>query len=126
MRFNEILQEDVTQQQLDQVEQFADALWSKYGVDVKFTRHFFDRLNDPRNIKPITADELVALFKKEFQLHGRDIADFDSNGEAVMKDMISKLNLPFVVVDHGRDRDIVAKTIMRKPNFKTPNPEFKV
>lgn len=125
MRFAEILKE-MTQQELNAVEQFADSLWKQYDVDIEFTRHFFDRVNDSRNGKPITADELIELFKKEYQMYGRDIADFDSNGQAVMKDLLTKINIPFVVVDRGRDREIVMKTVMRKNNFATPNPEFKV
>ncbi len=40
------LREDVTPKQLDDVEAFADRLWGKLGVDVEFTKHFIDRLND--------------------------------------------------------------------------------
>lgn len=125
MKVNEIICE-MTHAELDQVEQVADALWKNYDVDVEFTRHFFDRVNDPRNKTPITPDELIALFKKEYAQYGRDIADFDSGGEAVLKDLFSKINVPFVVSDRGRDRDLVMKTVMRKPNFATSNTEFKV
>jgi hypothetical protein len=118
--------EDISPAELDQVERVADQLWSQYDIDVEFTRHFLDRVNDPRNGKPITPEELVALFKKEYQEYGRDIADLDANAEAVMKDVFSKLNLPFVINDRGRERNLVAKTIMRKPNFKTSNKEFPV
>lgn len=125
MKIREIL-EDISSAELDQVEQIADTLWSAYDIDVEFTRHFLDRVNDPRNGKPITPEELVALFKKEYQTYGRDIAELDANAEAVMKDLFTKINLPFAIQDKGKDRNLVAKTVMRKPNFKTPNPEFKV
>lgn len=122
MRIRELI-ENINQQQLDQVERFADALWAKLGVDVEFTRHFFDRVNDERNGKPITTAELIRLFKKEFQQYGKDIANLQGY-EAVMKDLFTNINLPFVIKDRGQEKQLVAKTVMRKPGFKTPDPEF--
>ena len=117
------LLEDISQQQLDQVEQFADALWGKLGVDVDFTRHFLDRVNDERNGKPITAAELVRMFKKEYERHGKIIASLEDL-EAVMKDLTTTINLPFVLKDRGDNKQLVAKTVMRKADFKTTNPEY--
>lgn len=112
--------EEVSQQDLDKVEAFADKLWGKFGIDVAFTRHFFDRVNDPRNGKPISAAELVRIFKREYERWGKTIAGTD--GEAVMKDAGTDVNLPFA--KHGNR--LAAKTIMRKDNFKTPDPEYVV
>ena len=41
------------------VEDYADKLFGELGLDVEFSKHFRDRLNDPRNTKPITAAELI-------------------------------------------------------------------
>ena len=41
--------EDFTQKDVNDLEKFADRILAKYGIDVEFTRHFVDRLNDPRN-----------------------------------------------------------------------------
>lgn len=120
MRAREFIKEEVTQSELNNVEAFADRLWGKFGIDVNFTRHFFDRLNDPRNVKPISAAELVRLFKREYEKYGKTIAGAD--GEAVMKDSGTDINLPFA--KHG-DK-MAAKTIMRKDDFKTPDPEYVV
>jgi hypothetical protein len=122
MRITELL-EDVDFYQLSQIESFVEALWDRLGVDVKFTRHFLDRLNDPRNGKPITSAELIRLFKKEYERNGKDIAKLD-DVEAVMKDLLTNINLPFVMKDTPHGKEMVAKTIMRKQNFKTPDPEF--
>jgi hypothetical protein len=124
MRIAELL-EDITQTELSQVEKFADALWSKLGVEVEFTRHFFDRVNDPRNGKPITTAELIRLFKKEYERNGKQISKLDGS-EAVMKDLLTQINLPFVVRDarRGDGKELVAKTVMRKDKFMTPDPEF--
>ena len=41
--------EDFTQRDVSDLEKFADRILKKYNIDVEFTRHFVDRLNDPRN-----------------------------------------------------------------------------
>jgi len=122
----EAIFEDISKQQLNYAEDIIDALWSRLGIDVKFSKHFFDRINDSRNDKQITVDELVALFKKEYKEHGHVIKLLDPEDEAVMKDLFSKLNIPFAVNDKGDGKELVAKTIMRKPEFKTSSKEFPV
>jgi hypothetical protein len=126
MLLRELISETINQAQLDQVEAFADGLWSRLGIDVSFTRHFLDRLNHPRNGRAITASELIRLFKQEYQRHGRDIAGLDPGSEAVMRDLVTSLNLPFVLQDRQLQRQLVAKTIMRKPEFLTPDPVYAV
>ena len=125
MKIFELL-EDISQPQLNAVQQYATALWHHLGVDIQFTHHFLDRVNDERNGVPITPDELIHLFKKEYAAYGDKIAELAPNSEAVMKDLMTKINIPFVVTGNPRHPKIVAKTVMRKPNFKTTNPEYKV
>ena len=126
MRLRELISETITSAQLSQVETFADGLWSRLGIDVSFTRHFMDRLNDPRNGRDITVSELIRLFRQEYQRHGRDIAHLDPGSEAVLRDLVTSLNLPFVIQDRGLQRQLVAKTIMRRPEFRTPDPVYAV
>jgi len=117
--------EDISVSQLKRIEAFANELWHKLGVDVNFTGHFLNRLNDQRNSEPITVEELVRLFKEEYARYGKNIAELD-NTEAVMKDLLTKINLPFVIKDSPQGKELVAKTVMRKDNFKTTSPEFAV
>jgi len=127
MRINEVDQE-VTQAQLNALESVLDRVFKPLGIDVEFTRHFLDRVNDERNIKQITISELAMLFKKEYQKWGKPIAQLGPDAEAVMKDMSSDINVPFAL-DWNRDTgmlELVAKTVMRKKNFRTPNKEFPV
>jgi hypothetical protein len=124
MKIKDIITEDVTQSQLDNVERFADSLWGKLGIDVNFTKHFIERINDERNKKPITAAELIRLFKKEYERYGKTIAGLGDSDEAVMKDLLTNINLPFVINDRNNQQQLVAKTVMRKADFKTPNTEF--
>ena len=127
MRINEV-DKPVTQADIDQLERFADKLFAKVGIDVEFTRHFLDRVNDERNMKQITMSELTRLFKQEYKRWAKPIAQLGPDAEAVMKDMATDINLPFALRwDHqNKELDLIAKTVMRKPDFKTSNPEFAV
>ncbi len=122
------LTEEVTQQQLDALEKYADKLFAKVGIDVNFTKHFIDRVNDERNKKPISIAELVRLFKQEYKRWAKPIAQMGPDAEAVMKDMTTDVNLPFVLKwdKANNELDLVAKTVMRKQDFKTPDREFPV
>lgn len=108
------------------IERFCDALWGKLGIDVKFTKHFLERLNDERNEKPISPAELIRLFKKEYQQHGKAVAELDAEAEAVFSDLLTHVNLPFVMKGEGEDRTMIAKTILRKAAFKTTSPTLPV
>jgi hypothetical protein len=49
------------------------------------------------------------------------------SAEAVIKDMKTDINMPFVInIDRNGMLDLVAKTIMRKHNFKTTSMELPV
>ena len=103
-------------------------MFSSLNIDVEFTRHFIDRANDDRNGQQITMPELVNLFKKEYKRWGKPIAQMGPDAEAVMKDLESDINIPFVLKwdRDNEELDLVAKTVMRKKNFKTSNKEFPV
>ena len=128
MRFFELLKEnkEITDQDLQQLEVYADRLFASLGIDIEFSKHFKDRVNDPRNQKPITMAELTRLFKQVYKQHGKPIAQLGPDAEAVMKDMRTDVNIPFALQWDGQELDLVAKTVMRKPNFATPNQEFAV
>jgi len=116
--------EEVSQKQLNDLETFADRLLNKFDVDIEFTRHFADRMNDARNKPAITITELEKLFKKMADNQGKKIKKY-GNKEAILKDMQSDLNLPIVVNWKNGEFEVVHKTIMRKKNFKSPDPEVK-
>jgi hypothetical protein len=120
------LNEFVSPPQMAEIAHFCDALWGKLGIDVAFTRHFIDRVNDERNGKSITTAEMIRLFRKEYEQFGKQVASMDANQEAVFSDILTNVNLPFVIKGDGEDKTLVAKTVMRKPDFKTPDPLLKV
>jgi hypothetical protein len=117
------INENITQDQLNLVEEYADNLFNELGLDVEFSKHFKERINDPRNGKPISISELIGLFRRAYQKSGKKIADMPPNAEAVLKDMATDINTPFVI-EYDRksgDLDLVLKTILRKRNFMSPD-----
>jgi hypothetical protein len=117
----ELISEDVTQGQLNDLEKFGDRLLKKFNIDIEFTRHFADRMNDTRNKPAIKVTELQRLFKKIAKNKGKGVKQH-GDAEAVLKDMQSDLNLPVVVNYKNGEFEMVNKTIMRKKGFKTTSP----
>lgn len=117
------LREEISQRDLDGIEKFADRLFAKVNIDVEFTRHFLDRVNDERNKKQITTAELTRLFKQTYNKHGKKIPQLGPDAEAVLKDMQTDINMPFVLKwdKNSQEFELVAKTVMRKKGFKTSN-----
>lgn len=116
--------EEVSQKQINDLEKFGDRLLAKFDIDVEFTRHFADRMNDSRNKPAISVIEIQRLFKKIAKEKGENIKKH-RNGEAVLKDIQSDLNLPVVVNFKNGEFEVVNKTIMRKKDFKTTSPVVK-
>ena len=122
-----LLERFVTSSDLKQIEKYADRIFAKVGIDVEFTRHFIDRVNDERNKKQISPAELVRLFNKTYQKHGKTIARLGPDTQAVINDMQTDINMPFVLkLDRSGMLELIAKTIMRKKDFKTPNKKLTV
>ena len=125
--FEEMFSEDVTQKQLNDLEKFADRLLDKFGIDIEFTRHFADRMNDDRNKPAISIAELQRVFKKIAKNKAKNIRQ-NPDIEAVLKDIQADLNLP-IVINYDSEKDeyeVVNKTIMRKKNFGTSSKVIKV
>lgn len=124
--YENFLFEFVSRRDLDSVERYADKLFKTIGIDIEFTKHFFDRVNDARNGKPISSSELIDLFRRTYKQKGEDISKFQSDIEAVIHDMQSDINIPFVIKMDGAELDLVTKTVMRKRDFKTYTPKIEI
>ena len=118
----------ITKEELKEVEEFADQLFEELGIDIAFTNHFYERLNDPRNGKQITEEELKEMFQDTFLKIGDNLLDMKINTEAVINDVSSRLNIPFVLVYDKKNHevDLVSKTIMRKSDFKTYTKKYRI
>lgn len=129
-KYLESLNEELSANDFKVIEAWADKLGAKFNIDVEFTRHFKERANDERNKKPITVEEMMSFFTKTMKKYGGKIkmmADKE-DAEAVLNDLATDINLPFVASFDPRSKEIVftAKTVMRKKNFKTSASEPKL
>lgn len=128
IKLKNILTEIISQSELDSIESYLDKLFAAIGIDVEFTRHFLDRVNDVRNRKQIEPEELEDLFAKTYEDYGQEITKLGSNAEAVIVDMESNINVPFVLKYNPstKELELISKTVMRKQNFQTSNKKLTV
>ena len=113
---------------MEGLERALDRLFKAIGIDIEFTKHFFDRVNDERNKRQITVKELAQLYAKEFQKWGKVLAKLTPRSEAVLKDLNSDINIPFVMRwdRQSKELDLIAKTVLRKKGFSSKDREFPV
>ena len=99
------------------IEDFADDKMQP-DVDIDLSgQHFFDRLNDPRNYPDIEPYELEDFFEKLSDEKDEFITFLEKYRNVVVKDTETNINIPFMKAANKA----IAKTIMRKKNFKTPD-----
>lgn len=125
----EFLIEKVTMQELESVETRLNRFFHKIGVDVEFSRHFLERVNDPRNNPEISAIEIEKTFLKAFASYNKEFSKFtDGEIERVIFDVQRDLNIPVITRFQRRKKgmELFAKTIMRKKNFRSPDPKLEV
>ena len=70
IKLKNILNEIISQAELNGIEGYLDKLFAAAGIDIEFTRHFLDRVNDARNRKQIEPEELEDMFTKAYEDHG--------------------------------------------------------
>ena len=126
IKLKDLLKEDISMSQLDVVEKHLDKIWAKVGIDVEFTRHFHDRVNDARNGKPINTAELLRIYKQIYKRYGKPISQLSKGTEILLKDMSTDINVPVVLRWNGRELEMIAKTVMRKKNFKTRTKKYSI
>jgi len=121
----------VTTSQLKAFESVVDKLFKAYKIDFDFgKKHFRERMSDERNNPCINLKELAEMVKKlymQVKKNGSTLSKH-KDAEIVLKDIQSQLNMPIAIeYDRKNDElDVIAKTIMRKKDFRTPNPVVKV
>ena len=126
IKLKDLLKEDISMSQLNQGEKHLDKIWAKVGIDVEFTRHFHDRVNDARNGKPINTAELLRIYKQVYKKYGKSISKLSNGVEVLLKDMSTDINVPVVLKWDGKEFDMIAKTVMRKKNFKSRTKKYSV
>ena len=112
---------EMAKSDLDQVEKYADAQLSPEDIELgKESDHFFQRLNDPRNGKQISPAELTGFFKRLAKNKKKFLDFIKQYSEFVVKDKRTGINIPFMV----QANKLIAKTIMRKDDFKSSTPVY--
>lgn len=112
------INEWVPEPEIDNLDDYADDALSP--LDLKIPPHFVDRVNDRRNNPPIETDELYDFFDKLSDEKDELEDMLDDEGEIVATDSDTDINIP-LAKDNRKPNTVVAKTIMRKRNFMTPN-----
>jgi hypothetical protein len=106
---------------LQKIDQFADKQLNP--LDVVITdKHFFDRLNDPRNGKEISQAELIGFFKRLGKNKKKFIEFLDKYEQMVAVDDRTNINIPFM----KQANKAIAKTVMRKKDFKSSTPKLDI
>ena len=106
---------------LQKIDKFADKQLNP--VDTVLTgKHFFDRLNDPRNGKEISQAELIGFFKRLGKKKKDFVKFLNQYNQIVVKDNRTNLNIPFM----KQANKLIAKTIMRKDDFKSSDAKYTI
>jgi len=107
--------------EIKDIENFADNLFKQYNIDVVFKKHFIDQISNERNNnKPITFEELENLFVRMATKAGNRIYNFNDEQTGVVRDFITKLNTPLSIsrnVKNNKMKNLNMITIMRKNKF---------
>jgi hypothetical protein len=114
--------EVVPEPEIDKIANYADDVLNPIDIDIP--GHFIDQVNNKRNDPGIKTDELYDFFAK-LSDEKDELAKLLDKGEVVTTDLDTDINIPFVKdIKQSQLRDkvvAVAKTIMRKRDFTTPN-----
>ena len=113
---NEIPMDD-----LQKIDTYADKQLSP--LDVVLTgKHLFDRLNDPRNGKEISQAELIGFFKRLSKYKKEFVEFLGVYSSVVASDDRTGINIPFM----KQANKAIAKTVMRKKDFKSSDKKLDI
>lgn len=120
----------ITKNQLVGLEHQLNNLWIQLQQSLKirtvlitkFSKHFVDRINDPRNKPQITLNEINSLFTKVYTEYGKTIISMSPYSLGTLRDETTNINVPFGL---QWDRDaqlmqLVATTVKRDEREMDP------
>lgn len=119
---------EISKSELKSIETVLDKLFADLGIDIEFSRHFHDRLNDKRNKKQITAEEIIAIYKDLKSKFGSKLSKSSGEIEKLIKSASTAINIPIAIRYDRKTKevDIMAMTVMRKKGFKSTTPPLNV
>ena len=133
------LGEDITPKQLSDTRKSVNKQFSSLGMSVDLqTRHFKKRVDDTRNVKPISSAELIGVFKRAARkwksknftdtiLNTIDPVTGTKDNQAVIYDKQTDINVAAVLdITSSRKPEFIVKTIFRKKEFGTRSPRLEV
>lgn len=111
MNFIEFLIELQSPNEVRMLDQELDKLFKNLGLNVRFSKHFIDRLLGRE--KKVTGEEVYQTFAKLKEKYGSKLRDAKKTGDykAVLKDFSNSLNIVFSI-DNPEQLDAI--TIMQK------------
>jgi hypothetical protein len=127
VKVDESMNEYISPRDLDKIEGELDTRYEPLHIDIEFSRHFHDRLNDPRNGKEIEPQELLNTFNRLHFKHGKNLVNH-KNLDALVTDFNNNLNIPFNLSYDKQTKmfELISKTIMRTNKFHSSDRKFKV
>ena len=116
----EVLKENTID--FNSLEKELDSIFSKYDIDISFTRHFKDRVLE----RGLTEEDIVELAHKIVDSYGERVADLPKDQNIVFSDLARLVDIAAVSGGFGADylKDIIFKTAYKRldpsePEFKT-------
>lgn len=118
----------ITKMELNNIERVLDKLFASLNIDIAFTNHFHDRLNDARNGKQISSCEVIEIYRSLYKRFGKEISDEKGDVDKMIKSVSTKINIPIVIKYDKvkKEIDLVAKTTMRTRTFHTKDKQYRV
>lgn len=113
--------------ELKRLESMLDNLFAAAKLDIKFTKHFLERVNGSRGYGgTVTMGEIQDAFNKTFKKYASVIQSKPVDWKAVINDVSKNLNMPFALDWDASKKSMVILTAMKKPDFASPDPKLKV
>ena len=123
------LKELVTPANIQTLDTELDDKYRSIPLDIHFSKHFAKQVNLLRNKKPITPQELTALFTKIYGKYGTEFKDLSMDAQGILRDLSTNINVPFYIDKNPKSnklnliptKRLVAATVMRNPDFISNN-----
>lgn len=91
------------------IAEILNKYYNKFGLSIKISKHFMDRLYDERNDPPITQSELADFFAKLIKKQHYILSKMKAEDSVVVYDKSLNLSVPLLKTETG----LIAITIMR-------------
>ena len=112
---------------LKKLETVLDQMVKTAGLDIAFTKHFWERINGSRGYGgTVTIPEIQDAFRKTYAKYSDKIKGHKADWKAIINDVSKELNMPFTLKWDGRQKSMVMLTAMKKRDFMAPEPKLKV